>query len=134
MPEESTYFARCGCAGSTTRDGEHRPAFFGQLPWPAYPLVPALVRRKMGATLIGQGTAATADEICQRALADLSALEAMLASSRSSPASSQGDRCHHLRLIANLPWAPIDNPVRAEGLKRPALVAHAERMQARVGR
>lgn len=137
MLEESTYFCALWLRWiDDTGWVNTAPAFFGQLPWPAYPLVPALVRRKMRRDLIGQGTGRhSRDEICQRALADLSALEAMLGEQPFFAGVEPGaiDATTYA-FIANLLWAPIDNPVRAEGLKRPALVAYAERMQARVGR
>ncbi len=137
MLEEHTYF--CALWLRWIDDSGWRatgPAFFGHLPWPLRSVVPPLVRRKMRRDLQGQGMGRhRRDEICARAVMDLQALVDILGFQPyfggGEPATIDATT---YAFLANLLWAPIDNPVRAKGLQMPALVGYCERMQARIGR
>lgn len=109
--------------------------FFGKMPTPLRAFVPALVRRKIGRDLAGQGMARhRKDEICARAAADLAALAAALGRRPhfGGAAPSALDATMYAYL-ANVLWVPLQSPLQAAVLALPALVAYAERMRERIG-
>jgi glutathione S-transferase len=112
-----------------------RPAFFGGLPFGVRRVVPALVRRKIGRDLRGQGVSRHArDEIHAQGVADISALAARLGEAAfyggSEPAAIDATV---YAFIANIIDVPLDSPVRAAALAEPSLMGYAARMKARVG-
>jgi glutathione S-transferase len=137
MLDEHTYFAALWLRWIDDAGWQATaPAFFGDLPWPLRALVPAIVRRKMKRDLEGQGMGRhSRDEICARAITDLQALAQVLGGQPffggAEPATIDASA---YAFLANLFWAPIDNPVRQRGLQMPTLVGYCERMEARVGR
>lgn len=137
MLEEHTYFALLWLRWIDT-DGWRAtgPAFFGHMPWPLRSLVPAIVRRKIRRDLQGQGMGRHGrNELCARAAADLQALAKLLGERAflggAEPAAIDATA---YALLANVLWAPLDNPVQRACLALPNLVAYAQRMEARVGR
>ncbi|MBL0087592.1 MAG: glutathione S-transferase N-terminal domain-containing protein [Ideonella sp.] len=137
MLEEHTYFTALWLRWIDDTGWQATgPAFFGHLPWPLRSVLPALVRRKMRRDLHGQGMGRhSRDEICARALVDLQALVDLLAFrpyfGGDEPAAIDATT---YAFLANLLWAPIDNPVRAKALQMPSLLGYCQRMEARIGR
>lgn len=109
--------------------------FFGKMPAPLRAFVPALVRRKIGRDLAGQGMGRhRKEEICARAAADLAALAAALG----RQAHFGGDTPSALdasvyAFLANVLWVPLESPLKAAAQALPKLVDYAERMRERVG-
>ncbi|MDE2371374.1 MAG: glutathione S-transferase family protein [Burkholderiales bacterium] len=110
-----------------------RPVFFGAMPPPLRWFVPALARRGMRAELRGHGMGRhTEAEIHAIGCRDVTAVADFL-----------GDRPFLLgaaptsidavayAFIANLLWAPFDNPIRHQAQSRPTLEAYGRRMKAR---
>lgn len=110
-------------------------SFFGRLPAPVGSLVGALIRRKMRRDLIGQGTGRhTPGEIAARAIADLDAVEAMLAGEPYFGGAEPGTiDATVYAFLANLLWASIESAPRTHLAAQAPLVAYCERMRDRVG-
>lgn len=110
-------------------------AFFGSMPAPLRAVVPALVRRKIGRDITGQGIGRhDKAEICARAAADLGALAAALGAKPwfggDEPSALDASVYAYL---ANLLWVPLESPLERAALALPGLVAYAERMRERIG-
>lgn len=112
-----------------------REAFFGSMPAPLRPVAEALGRRRVERALHGQGIGRHArDEIYALGRADLDATAALLGDDTwffAQPAPTLLDLWVHA-FVAETIWPPIASPLQAAALARTNLVAHAERLQARL--
>jgi glutathione S-transferase len=133
--EEHTYFATLRFRWMDDEGWRHTRSFFDELPWGLRQAVGALVRRKMGRDLQGQGLGRhTREELCAKAMADIDAIFAQLGTQPffggAEPAAI--DACVYA-FAANLVWVPVENPIKQHALANASLMAYCERMRALVG-
>lgn len=112
------------------------PTFFGMLPPPLRWTVPGLVRRKVRAALVGQGTGRhSRDEAYAMGAADLTALATLLG----DKPFFLGDELRSVDLtayafLANILQFDVDTPFRAAAQAHPNLAAFVARVRGRVER
>lgn len=112
-----------------------RTAFFSRMPGAIRPFVTGLARRRMAASLRGQGLGRhSRDEIYARGLEDAQALSTLLGT---DPWFFAQDRPTLLDLwthafVAEVIAPPIDSPLKAGVLPMANLVDHYRRLQARL--
>ncbi len=109
--------------------------FFGRIPWPARPVVKMMVRRKIASALRAQGTGRhSQDEIWHLGIADIQALGDLLGAETwffGSKDPTLLDLWTHA-YVAEIIVPPIDSPLKQAALGHVNLVAHCERLQARL--
>lgn len=112
-----------------------RRALFSRIPWPARPVVEAMLRRKMAAALRAQGTGRhTQDDINRLGAEDIRALSDLLGTDTwffGSERPTLLDLWGHA-YIAEIVVPPIDSPLKQTALGLANLTAHCERLQARL--
>jgi len=110
-----------------------RNEFFARLAPPLRWILPHLARRGLRRQMHAQGMGRhSRDEIMQIGCRDVAALAVFLGAkpyiSGGQPTSFDAGS---YAFLANIVWAPPDNPIRQEALKHANLVAYCERMKAR---
>lgn len=112
-----------------------RDAMLKSIPAAIRPLAGAMARRRVRRTLHGQGLGRHAPEdILALAEADLAAADAILGDDPYLLGDSPcGTDCTLAAFTSAIVVPPLETPLKAAVLRRPRLVAHAERIEAAFG-
>lgn len=133
--EEHLYFAVLRFRWMDDAGARHSRALLAAVPAALRGGVAAIVRRKIGRDLRGQGLGRhDAATICAKAAADLDAVAAALGDAPffGGAEPSALDACAYA-FLANLIRVPVDSPIKVHAQGLAPLVAYDARMRSRVG-
>jgi len=104
--------------------------YFGDFPWPIRTLVVPIVRRKIVAAALGQGVSRLPEgQRVARGKADVRAIAQLLGDQPYFFGKPSSYDAIAYAFLANVLWAPYDNPVKDELHAQANLVAYCDRMK-----